>query len=385
MSNLLFCCSLPEHAIVTNGVPKQVLLRFYGEQSRDYDMSVQLAVFKLLSRRDLGPKLYGEFDGGRIEEYLPADSLTCDELVNKEISCIIAKKLAAVHSLEVPMSKEPIWILDRMHDWLEFIDKQPRSPYFCSETRQSTINCARKLLNIDLRREVKFVCEIIKKSNSPIVFSHNDLHQGNILLARACERRPLLEQRVILIDFEYGSYNYRAYDIANHFCEWCFEYDTPEYPHFELYEDRLPSKEMQEEFIRNYLEHRRLILKDGLAITAPTKDTLEKRQINGNAVHGQNHSIVEHSPHTDGAQFDDTEELCKIMDELKPFFMVSNLLWTLWCIRSAFCSELRFGFWEHSMARWKLYSKFKQDFLKEKKSAFNGFHGTPCMREKRSQ
>lgn len=385
MSNLLFCCSLPEHAIVMNGVPKQVLLRFYGEQSRDYDMSVQLTVFKLLSHRELGPRLYGDFDGGRIEEYLPADSLTCEELVNKEISCIIAKKLAAVHCLEVPMSKEPTWIVDKMREWLDFIDKQPKCPYFSPGIRQSTVNCANELMTINYDDEVKFVREIFERSNSPVVFSHNDLHQGNILLARECERRPHLDQRVILIDFEYGSYNYRAYDIANHFCEWCFEYDTPEYPHFDLYEDRLPSREMQEEFVKNYLEQRRLILGNETAISTSMKTTFVRRHNNGSATYRRDHSNVEHSQYTNGASTDDGEELSKLMDELRPFFMVSNLLWTLWCIRSAFCSELKFGYWEHSMARWKLYNKFKQEYLKEKKSAANGFHGAPCMREKRDQ
>jgi ethanolamine kinase len=38
-------------------------------------------------------------------------------------------------------------------------------------------------------------------------------------------------QRVRLIDFEYGAYNPRAFDIANHFCEMCgFESDWSKFP-----------------------------------------------------------------------------------------------------------------------------------------------------------
>jgi ethanolamine kinase len=44
------------------------------------------------------------------------------------------------------------------------------------------------------------------------VFCHNDLLSGNILFLAK-------ESRVQLIDFEYGGYNYRAFDMANHFCE----------------------------------------------------------------------------------------------------------------------------------------------------------------------
>ena len=44
-----------------------------------------------------------------------------------------------------------------------------------------------------------------------VVFAHNDLLSGNILLK---------DGKVKLIDFEYASFNIAAYDIANHFCEW---------------------------------------------------------------------------------------------------------------------------------------------------------------------
>ena len=46
-----------------------------------------------------------------------------------------------------------------------------------------------------------------------IVFSHQDLLCGNILHAEGWER-------VQFIDFEYGGYNLRGFDIANHFCEY---------------------------------------------------------------------------------------------------------------------------------------------------------------------
>lgn len=41
--------------------------------------------------------------------------------------------------------------------------------------------------------------------------AHNDLSGSNLLLPVAADAE------VTLIDFEYGSYNYRAYDIAHHF------------------------------------------------------------------------------------------------------------------------------------------------------------------------
>jgi ethanolamine kinase len=49
--------------------------------------------------------------------------------------------------------------------------------------------------------------------NAPVVFAHNDLLSGNFMLNDE-------EEKLYLIDFEYGSYNYRGFDIGNHFNEY---------------------------------------------------------------------------------------------------------------------------------------------------------------------
>ena len=50
-------------------------------------------------------------------------------------------------------------------------------------------------------------------SDSLVCFCHNDILFANILI-----HQP--SGAVNLIDFEYGGYNFRAFDIANHFNEW---------------------------------------------------------------------------------------------------------------------------------------------------------------------
>lgn len=46
------------------------------------------------------------------------------------------------------------------------------------------------------------------------------------------------------VDFEYGSYNYRGFDLANHFCECCG---------FECEWENFPTAEEQKRFGRAYL------------------------------------------------------------------------------------------------------------------------------------
>lgn len=70
------------------------------------------------------------------------------------------------------------------------------------------------------------------------MFSHQDLLCGNILYSEGWSR-------VQFIDFEYGGYNFRGFDIANHFCEYA-GYDPD-------YEKGYPRKDKQLHFLRSYV------------------------------------------------------------------------------------------------------------------------------------
>jgi choline/ethanolamine kinase len=49
----------------------------------------------------------------------------------------------------------------------------------------------------------------------------------------------------VVIDYEFCSYNYRAFDIANHLCEWMFEYNSKVWPFYHCEKDKFPTKERQ--------------------------------------------------------------------------------------------------------------------------------------------
>lgn len=82
--------------------------------------------------------------------------------------------------------------------------------------------------------------EFLPKTNSPVVFAHNDLQEGNILIRPEYETP---DDKLALIDFEYCSYNYRGFDLANHFCEWSYNYNVEHYPNFKFTPGDLPSLE----------------------------------------------------------------------------------------------------------------------------------------------
>ena len=72
----------------------------------------------------------------------------------------------------------------------------------------------------------------------PACFCHNDLLSANILYDET-------SKQVSFIDYEYGGYNYRGFDIANHFNEWAG---------FECEWSHLPTERRQKEWIFEYLK-----------------------------------------------------------------------------------------------------------------------------------
>lgn len=54
----------------------------------------------------------------------------------------------------------------------------------------------------------------------------------------------------MVIDFEYAGYNPRAFDIANHFCEWMYDYHSEEPAKMHI--NQYPTKEQRSLFLSSY-------------------------------------------------------------------------------------------------------------------------------------
>lgn len=54
-----------------------------------------------------------------------------------------------------------------------------------------------------------------------------------------CREEALHCDPVVLIDFEFSSYNYRGFDIANHFNEWMYDYRRKDYPYYHRNTDKV--------------------------------------------------------------------------------------------------------------------------------------------------
>ncbi|XP_018408390.1 PREDICTED: choline kinase alpha [Nanorana parkeri] len=334
LSNMLFHCSLPDDEKCLSNEPRSVLLRLYGailqmscnkgenqETQRENffqgaaAMVMESVMFAILAERSLGPKLYGIFPQGRLEEFIPSRKLETEELSFPDLSSEIAEKMARFHDMSMPSNKEPKWLFGTMEKYLKQVLK-------IKFTRESHIRKFNTLLSYNLSKEMGTLRSLLESTPSPVVFCHNDCQEGNILLLEGRENSE--KQKLMLIDFEYSSYNYRGFDIGNHFCEWMYDYTYEKFPFFKANFSKYPTKKQQLHFISSYM-----------AEFQPGFENLSNEE----------RSKIENA----------------MLTEINRFALASHFFWGLWSIVQAKISSIEFGYMEYAMARFDAY------FLQKKK------------------
>ncbi|EMS67822.1 putative ethanolamine kinase A [Triticum urartu] len=230
----------------------------------------------------------------------PAINASANNMKEPRIAAEIAKQLQKFHQVDIPGSKEPqLW-----NDIFKFLKKASVLKFEDNEKqkRYETISFR------EIQDEVKELKDLSDLLHAPVVFAHNDLLSGNLMLND-------LEEKLYFIDFEYGSYSYRGFDIANHFNEYAgFECD------YNLY----PDKDVQYHFFRNYLSDRPSELKNRLFASI-----CEKRNVGYLA-------FVQYK-----VQEQDLDDL---YTETNTFRLASHLYWALWALIQARVSPIDFDY-----------------------------------------
>jgi choline/ethanolamine kinase len=115
--------------------PTDCVLRFYGRESIDSN-SNEIIVCSILSALGIGPKIYGIFPQGRIEEFIESEKFTFDDYFKVDSISKIAKVLANIHNMEMPLDKKTIWADVRFNT---FNDKA-NQVQFDDETKKNKLN-----------------------------------------------------------------------------------------------------------------------------------------------------------------------------------------------------------------------------------------------------
>ena len=171
-----------------------------------------------------------------------------------------------------------------------------------------------------LESELEWMRQYLGQLKSPVVFCHNDLQEGNILIRE--NAAPAVE-KLVIIDFEYSSYNFRGFDLANHFCEWMYDYTVDKYPKYSYTPAAMPSMDEKLHFIRCYLE------------------TVERESL-VNPTDGHRGMV---SANSASSSITGPKNEFRLLREADCYILASHFFWGLWGVVNAPVSSIPFGYW----------------------------------------
>ncbi|RHZ47949.1 hypothetical protein Glove_564g24 [Diversispora epigaea] len=278
-----------------------VLIRTYGNKTdviidRNQEVMNQVALSKL----GLAAPLYGRFNNGLVYGFIPGHVFTVEDMKDPHKSSLVAKNMGIWHGVKIvdddgygDNDNKPLLFVT-LRNWM-------------NEVQRIYKNKEIKNINIDvLNEEITSLEKELLKTNSPVVFSHNDLLYANIIYDDRSDK-------VTFIDYEYSNYGYAYFDIANHFNEFGgLECD------YSLY----PNKKFQLQWLGHYLNARH-----------PGKSATEK----------------------------ETNELYR---KVNKFSLASHLYWLCWALIQHHLSTIEFDYLDYALLRFNEYYKKKDEFLK---------------------
>uniref|UniRef100_A0A0N5AXC2 Choline/ethanolamine kinase n=1 Tax=Syphacia muris TaxID=451379 RepID=A0A0N5AXC2_9BILA len=342
-SNLLFLVKLPENIKTVKHEPRNALLRIFCGTDLESRLN-ESVIFTILSERRIGPQLHGVFPGGRFEQFIPSRPLTTAEISYASVVVKIGQLLARIHSLDVPIIKNP-GIVDLAQSYLKKLKKLNRrmKHKLVGNMVQASLDTCPAEVNPELlENELQIMRRCLEKSNSPVVFSHNDLQELNILLRDQfiLDHNGNLnttndENPFVLIDFEYSGYNYRGFDFGNFLCEHMLNYSYNQPPYYTILPQNEPTEEHKNLFANAYLDE---IEKASIELSGATVT-------NGSSQQQRDHKVKE------------------LLTEARRFMAVSHLFWSIWSFKLAEESPIQFDYVSYGIDRLILYYTHKKDLI----------------------
>ncbi|KAI0236355.1 Ethanolamine kinase 1, partial [Lamellibrachia satsuma] len=222
---------------------EMVLIRIYGANTDlIIDRAAEIRNIQLLHAVGCARPLYARFANGIAYGFFPGkcvDEITVrDPVISRSVMPrkLIAQEMVKVHSIDpdevMKQSQKPM-VFDCCWKWLDLI------PDEFSDAEKNKRYKSEVCSKLQLRRELEELQRHLESIKSPVVFCHNDLLLANIVYN---DKKGVLG----FIDFEYGAFNYEAFDIGSHFVEYA-GVETIDY-------SRYPDRDYQLKWLRTFLE-----------------------------------------------------------------------------------------------------------------------------------
>ena len=202
--------------------PKKVILRFYGGKAfgnTKRDLSTILPsttefeetlVFHHQSMTGCGPKLYGVFSGGIVQEYIECHTLGHDEAAKPEVIQDLAKAYAMFHLHDLPFDRSKMQVFLTTRPFKEEIMRNP----IITEAGIGVTGISSLIR--DREKEMQFIKKILSTVETKEVLLHFDCQFLNVLIRDKAS--PKTGLKTALIDYELCFYGPRMIDFGGHFC-----------------------------------------------------------------------------------------------------------------------------------------------------------------------
>jgi ethanolamine kinase len=352
-----------------------VAVKVFGDKTElVVDRLAEAAAVEALGKAGFGPQVMATFGNGRAERFLHCHTLRPEQMVSPPYRERIAAALARFHAVEPPnpphdRARPSLW--PSIRKWLD----EARSLDWSAEAvPDEKKRAAAARLDIDaLERDVARVKGACDLTRSPVVFAHNDLLSGNILVLQRVGRgdwdgaaaeegeegggggggggeggagsNPINSSKedetgpLTFIDFEYGAYNPRGFDLANHFNEYAgFECDYGRYPHGDA---------AKQPFLGAYLSaaaaEGRAGAKEGTTAQDPDPSS--------------------------------SSSFARLCAEVDAFSLASHAYWGVWSIIQARYSPIDFDYLSYHALRWAELRKRLDAFCGRAEQVFGGGGG----------
>lgn len=315
-----------------------ILIRAYGKDTEVLiDRERELRAHNLLANLGLAPPLLARFDNGLMYSYIAGDVCTPEDLRKPEVYRQVAKRLGQWHgSLPISaLTSTPILESATKEDPKHLAATNGNSTRPCPNTwtvMQQWIDVLPTTTDKEKEQKQVLQAELdevsAKLGDTPgldgkdYVFTHCDLLSGNVIMPAidpASSDKPT-ERAVNFIDYEYATPGHAAFDIANHFAEWCG---------FECDHSHVPSKSQRREFLQQYVASYRY------------------------------HSISDDD--TIAVEIDFKKDIQQLYDQVEIFRGIPGLYWGIWALIQNQISQIDFDYASYAQHRLHEYWAFKEE------------------------
>ncbi|CAD8208470.1 unnamed protein product [Paramecium pentaurelia] len=335
--------------------PQTILFREFGNAEGFVDSQQERIVFKTISDMDLGPQQLECGDSWRMEEFVkdgvhPNNQKMAEANFQFKSMGVLQK----FHQMDIPIPNNGSSLILRKtisEEMKENVIKKIEKRQLYTDVELKQLECMENFINN--AEEFNYLNEMTQKENhEELKFCHNDLNQLNIF------NTSKKDKEIIFIDYEYCSYNYPSYDIANFLNESAINYQHEEEPYYILVDDNFNSAPIQAHFLAlSYIINKECTQMEIDQIQKLINEKTNKNKDELKNFIGLVKQILE--------QRLSEQEIVNLFNaisylkrRIRRFQIISNLNWVWWSILLAHeKNSLNFEYIDYGLLRFKMLEK----------------------------